>query len=50
MCRVLIIEDEPLIAMDLQAMLEAEGATSFDIAMTEAEAVDAARAQAPRLP
>jgi CheY-like chemotaxis protein len=47
MCRVLIIEDEPLIAMDLQAMLEAEGATSFDIAMTEAEAVDAARAHPP---
>ena len=47
MCHVLIIEDEPLIALDIQAMLAAEGATSFDLAMTEAEAVAAARAHPP---
>jgi CheY-like chemotaxis protein len=49
MCHVLIIEDEPLIALDLQAMLEAVGATSFDIAMTETEAVEAAQAHPPRV-
>ena len=47
MCHVLIIEDEPLLAMDLQAILEGEGATSFDIAVTEGEAVEAARAHLP---
>jgi CheY-like chemotaxis protein len=31
MCHVLIIEDEPFIAMNIQMMLEDEGATSFDI-------------------
>ena len=49
MCHVLIIEDEPLVAMDLQAMLQDEGATSFAFAATEAEAVEAARAQRPHL-
>lgn len=48
MCHVLIIEDEVLVAMDLQDMLEAEGATSFDVAATEAEAVAAARAHPPQ--
>ena len=49
MCHVLIIEDEPMIAMDIQAMLEEQGATSFAIATTEAEAVEAARAHPPHL-
>ena len=49
MCHVLIIEDEPLVAMDLQMMLADEGATSFDVAATEAEAVSFARAHPPQL-
>ncbi|MBN8808269.1 MAG: response regulator [Sphingomonas sp.] len=49
MCHVLIIEDEPLIAMNIQVMLEDEGATSFDFAVTEAEAVAAALAHTPQL-
>lgn len=49
MCHVLIIEDEPFIAMGIQMMLEDEGATSFDIAITEAEAVAAALAHPPEL-
>lgn len=49
MCHVLIIEDEPFIAMGLQMMLEDEGATSFDIAVTQAEAVAAALARRPGL-
>ena len=49
MCHVLIIEDEPLVAMDLQLMLEDEGATSFAFASTQAEAVEAARLQRPQL-
>ena len=49
MCHVLIIEDEPFIAMNIQMMLEDEGATSFDIAVTEAEAVAAALAHPPEL-
>jgi CheY-like chemotaxis protein len=43
----LIIEDEALIAMDLQAMLALAGATSFDFAETEDEAIDAARHHRP---
>lgn len=49
MCHVLIIEDEPLVAMDLQMTLVDEGATSFDIAATEAEAIALARAHPPQL-
>ena len=49
MCHVLIIEDEPFVAMTIQTMLEDEGATSFDFAATEAEAVEAAIANPPRL-
>lgn len=49
MCHVLIIEDEPLIAMDIQMMLEDAGATSFDIADTEEAAVAAAVAHRPEL-
>ncbi len=47
MCHVLIIEDEALIALDLQGLLEEYGATSFDFAATEAEAVEAAKARRP---
>lgn len=49
MCHVLIIEDEPFIAMNIQTMLEEAGATSFDFAVTEAEAVAAALAHPPGL-
>jgi CheY-like chemotaxis protein len=49
MCHVLIIEDEPLVAMDLEMMLEEAGATSFDVAATEAEAIEAARNHPPQL-
>jgi CheY-like chemotaxis protein len=47
MCHVLIIEDEVLIALDLQEVLAAAGATTFSFAETEGEALDAARAQRP---
>ena len=47
MCHVLIIEDEALIALDLQEMLELAGATTFSFAETESEAVDAARQHRP---
>lgn len=49
MCHVLIIEDEPFIAMSIQAILEEEGATSFNFAVTEAEAISAALARRPKL-
>lgn len=49
MCHVLIIEDEPFIAMSIQMMLEEEGATSFDFAVIEAGAVAAALAHPPEL-
>lgn len=47
MCHVLIIEDEPLVAFDLQDMLSAAGATSFAFAETEHEAVSEARMRRP---
>jgi CheY-like chemotaxis protein len=47
MCHVLIIEDELLVALDLQDILTAAGATSFDFAATEAEAVDLAMRHMP---
>jgi len=47
MCHVLIIEDEALIAIDLQEMLLSAGATTFSFAETEHEAVAAARLQRP---
>jgi len=47
MCHVLIIEDEALIALDLQDMVAAIGAKTFSFAETEREAIDAARAQRP---
>lgn len=47
MCHVLIIEDEPTIAMLLQDLLEEAGATSFAIAATEQDAVSLALQQHP---
>jgi CheY-like chemotaxis protein len=44
---VLIIEDEPLIAMSIQNALEDAGATSFHIVQKEADAVNSARLQRP---
>lgn len=49
MCHVLIIEDEPLIAMLLRDVLEDAGATSFAFAATQDEAVTAARERLPAM-
>lgn len=49
MCHVLIIEDEPLMAMDLEDLLEREGATSFSFAASQDEAVREAFARMPDL-
>jgi CheY-like chemotaxis protein len=49
MCHVLIIEDEPFIAMTIQDVLEEEGATSFDVAATQADAIAAALDHRPDL-
>ena len=49
MCHVLIIEDEPLIAMAIQDILASEGATSFETVETEKAAVFAATANEPHL-
>lgn len=48
-CHVLIIEDEPLMAMDLEALLGREGAASFAFAATQDEAVREALARKPDL-
>ena len=42
MCHVLIIEDEPLVAMMIEDALMGAGATSATIAVTQAEAISAA--------
>jgi CheY-like chemotaxis protein len=47
MFHALIIEDEPLIAMDLQQVLEDEGCDSFAFAQSEEQAVAAAIAMRP---
>lgn len=47
MCHVLIIEDEMLVALDLQSVLIDEGATSFAFAATESEAIEQACARKP---
>lgn len=47
MCHVLVIEDEPMIAMLLENALEEAGATSFAFASTEQEAVQQALQHAP---
>ncbi len=49
MCHVLIIEDDVLIAMSVQALLADNGATSFDLADTEADAITAARDKRPAI-
>ena len=49
MCHVLIIEDEPLVAMAIEIALEEAGATSFDIAENEQDAVIAARRRRPEV-
>jgi CheY-like chemotaxis protein len=48
-CHVLIIEDEPLIAMLLHDVLEDAGATSFSYADTQDEAVASARDRPPAM-
>ena len=45
----LIIEDEPFLAMVIEDYLRPLGYTSFDFAISEAEAVAAARARCPDL-
>ena len=47
MCHVLIIEDEAMIAIDLEHLLECEGATSFSFAASEGEALAAAWERRP---
>jgi CheY-like chemotaxis protein len=47
--RVLIIEDEPIIALDLQQLVEAAGHEVIGIASTEDEAVAIAEAERPSL-
>lgn len=47
MCHVLIIEDEPLVAMMIEDVLAREGATSFSYASTQAEAIASAYETAP---
>ena len=42
MCHALIIEDEPLVAMLIEEALEMAGATTVDIAETEAQAIQLA--------
>lgn len=49
MCHVLIIEDEPLFALHIEMILADAGATSFDFAVTEREAIAAAIACRPGL-
>ncbi|HLZ64641.1 MAG TPA: response regulator [Aliidongia sp.] len=46
---VLIIEDEPIIAMDLETLVESQGHQVIGVATTRAEAVDLARQQQPGL-
>jgi CheY-like chemotaxis protein len=48
-CHVLIIEDEMLIALDIEDILTRQGATSFDVVDTEAAAVLAASLHRPDL-
>lgn len=47
MCHVLIIEDEMLIALDIEDILTRQGATSFDVVDTEQAAIEAAAARRP---
>lgn len=47
MCHVLIIEDEPLIALDLEDLLRDNGAHSFSFADTQHDAVALSRDHRP---
>lgn len=47
MCHVLIIEDEALIALDLENILAGEGASSFSFAASQSEAIENARSRPP---
>lgn len=47
MCHVLIIEDEPLVAMLIEDTLVDAGADTIEIAVTQQEAIDAAHARRP---
>ena len=49
MCHILIIEDDALLALDIEALLSLHGATSFDFASTEAQAIDSATQRRPAL-
>lgn len=49
MCHVLIIEDEPLIALDLEDLLRANGALSFSFAEGQQAAIALARLTRPDL-
>ncbi len=49
MCHVLIIEDDVLIAMAMQALLADHGATSFDLADCESQAIAAAFDKRPAI-
>jgi two-component system, response regulator PdtaR len=49
MCHVLIIEDDALLALDLESLLSTYGATSFSFAMTEDQAVDLAGRNRPAI-
>lgn len=47
MCHVLIIEDEPLIALDLENLLQANGADTFSFADGQKAAIAASREKRP---
>ena len=49
MCHVLIIEDDALLALDIEALLSRQGATSFSFAATEDQAVTEAASRRPAL-
>ena len=47
MCHVLIIEDEPLIALDIEDLLREHGALTFSFADTQQDAVTRSHEQRP---
>jgi two-component system, response regulator PdtaR len=49
MCHVLIIEDDALLALDLEMVLRHNGATSVSFAVTEEEAVERAHSNRPQV-
>ena len=49
MCHVLIIEDDALLALEIEFLLSAHGATSFSFAATETQAVSCAARKRPAL-